>query len=183
VLAACLISTTTTLWRSQRIAGETDVDVLAAQWVTAHVRPGSRVAVWEESNAFIPRTEAQLRECSEQTEGPAAYRQKWRLNGINDLGDAQPMRTAILNDEIFHAYWCRRELQARTEPGYFVIPYHTQPRFAALLETDVTDEFSTGQHGVTGGVDALVINRQLDVGMPPAQVLETRRGLRAIYVR
>ena len=52
-----------------------------------------------------------------------------------------------------------------------------------LLEKDVTDEFRTGQHGVTGGVDALVINRQLDVGMPPAQVLETRRGLRAIYVR
>jgi hypothetical protein len=29
----------------------------------------------------------------------------------------------------------------------------------------------------------LVINRRLDVGLPPAQVLETRRGLRAIYVR
>ena len=35
VLAACLIATTMSLWRSQRIAGETDVDVLAAQWVTA----------------------------------------------------------------------------------------------------------------------------------------------------
>jgi len=184
VLAGCAIATMTTLWSSQRIAAETDVDVLAARWVTTHVRPGSRVAVWEESNAFIPRTEVQLRECSEQTEDPAAYAEKWRLNGINDPGDeAQPMRTAILNDEIFRAYWCRRELQARKDAGYFVLPYHTQPRFGALLENDVTDEFRTGQHAVTGGVDVLVINRRLDVGLPPAQVLETRRGLRAIYVR
>jgi hypothetical protein len=89
----------------------------------------------------------------------------------------------VLNDEEFEVYWCRRELLARTSPGFVLVRYHDGPRFDAVQESDVLHEFADGETAVTGGVDVLVINRAVDVGRPPAVVLSTARGNRFIYQR
>ena len=93
------------------------------------------------------------------------------------------MRSVVLNDERFHGYWCRQELLAQPDPGFVVVPYHAAMRFGAVLERQAIAEFRSGATAVTGGIDVLVLNRPVDVGVPAAVTLATRRGQRVIYQR
>src|SRR5204863_1812412 len=129
-IAIAVLSTVAALASAQRLDGEVDVDVLAQQWILAHVERGSRVALHDEDNAAVPRTTEQLRQCIAYGRDPAAWREKWHVEGV-DAGEnvTTPMEALLLTDERFKAYWCARELEAQKEPGYWIVPYHGEPRF------------------------------------------------------
>jgi hypothetical protein len=113
-----------------------------------------------------------------------AYREKWLVEGVKTLAtDTRPMESMVLTDERFAAYWCRRELGVGNSTGFRIVRYHDEPRFGAVLERDAIDDFRTGAHEATGGVDVLVMNRSIGSGVPPAQVFLTARGQRMIYRR
>jgi len=180
----CVLITLYSLVRAERVAGEADVDVLTNQWILSNVGRGQRIAIHDEDNAFLPRTAAQLRECVNHVGTLEAYKEKWLVEGVSSTVDrAQPMRSMVLNDETYLAYWCHRELDVQQDAGYHIVPYHDGLRFGAFQERDVVSEFRNGTAAVTGGVDVLVMNRPIDVGRPPAQVLQTERGQRVIYRR
>jgi hypothetical protein len=182
-LAAALVMTGVSLVRSQQVAREFDVDVLAKRWVLEHVPRGRRVAVFDEVTAFLPRSAAVLDACVREVESPESYARKWAVLGYDGEVAGQPMRSMLLTDEDYRAYWCRRERLSQTDPGYNVVPYHTQARFGSLFESDVIRDFKSGEHSITGGIDVLVVNREVDAGRPAAVVLRTARGQRAIYVK
>jgi hypothetical protein len=183
-LAASLVATTMSVARSQRVIGEADVDVLMRNWVLSHVNPGSRVAVHDEMNAYLPREFDQLRECSERVTTASAYQEKWIVEGVKtSAGERRPMESMVMNDERFNAFWCRRELGAGGASRFHVVTYHAEPRFEAVLERDAINDFKTGTGQATGGIDVLVMNRPVDVGVAPAQVFRTERGQRVIYMR
>lgn len=170
------------LYRAEREAAETDVDVMVKRWVLEHVPRGATVAVHDESNAFLPRARAQLVDCVESANGEAAYRRKWQLQGVDrPEGADQPLAAVVLNDERFEAFWCARELAVQSDAGYTVQRYHHDPRFNAVLEGDAIERFRAGA-SVESKVDVLVANRDVGVGAAAA-VFETRRGRRLIYVR
>jgi hypothetical protein len=183
-LTACAVLTVSHLVTDERRAAESDPDALAREWVLAHVARGSRVALHHETNAFLPRTRAQLSSCAEWVGTPEAYRKKWELLGVaSGPTGSEPMRTMVLNDELFNAHWCRRELQVQTDPGYDVVTYHREPRFGAMLESEAIRNFQAGSHEPAGGVDVLIVNRPVAVNVPPSAVLQTRRGQRVIYIQ
>jgi hypothetical protein len=177
-------STIAQLAHTEMRAGENDVDVLARRWVLAHVERGASVAVYDESNAFLPRSAKQLQDCFNGVATPAAYRAKWQSEGLAGPTDAtEPMRNAVMADEAFRAFWCRREQQARQDGGYSVIDYHPGPRPLAREEADVIAEFRDRTTTRVGGVDVLIMNRPVAVGIEPVEILYTRRGQRVIYRR
>jgi hypothetical protein len=183
-LAICLIATTTSLVRSQGVVGEADVDVLVRNWLLANVGPGSRVALHDEMNAYLPRAADQLRACEERVTTASAYQEKWLVEGVKtSVADERPMESIVLDDEHFNAYWCRRELGVGNAFVFHVVTYHDEPRFGAVLERDAVNDFKTGGRQATGGVDVLVMNRRVDVRVPPVQVFRTARGQRMIYQR
>ena len=93
----------------------------------ANAKPGSGVAVHDEMNAFLPRTADQLRACAEHVTTAAAYREKWRVEGIDtSVSDVRPMESLLLTDERFTAHWCRRELGLANPAGFRVVPYHDE---------------------------------------------------------
>jgi hypothetical protein len=183
-LSICTVATVISLVAAERRAGEIDVDVLAQRWILANVERGRRVALHDEDNAPLPGAADQLRECIAYVDEPAAWREKWLVEGY-DPGDnvTTPMQAVLLTDERYRAFWCRRELETQTEPGYWIVPYHNEKRFGAVLERDAIAEFRTGARTITGGVDVLVTNRPVDAGRSPAQEVRTERGQRIIYVR
>jgi hypothetical protein len=184
VLAAALVATATSVVRSQRIIGEADVDVLVRDWLLAHVSPGSRVAIHDEMNAYLPRDPVQLRDCAERVTTAAAYEEKWRTEGVKtSLADTRSIDSMVLNDEHFSAFWCRRELGAASALHFHVVTYHEEPRFEAVLEHDAMNDFRARSRQATGGIDVLVMNRPVDVGVAPVQVFRTARGQRVIYMR
>jgi hypothetical protein len=182
-LVACVAATVPALVRAEVEAAEVDVDVLARDWILANVPRGSRVAVYDEVNAYLPRTPAQLRTCVDEVRSRDAYGVKWRvLGGAQPSDDSEPFRSALLNDEMFRAYVCARELEVSADPGYVVIPYHNEPRFGALLEKDAFDVFMEGEGLGERRIDVLVVNRPIDAGVTPSATLRTRRGTRVIYL-
>ncbi len=183
-LAVALLVTTTSLVRAQRVVGEADVDVLVRNWLVEHVSPGSRIALHDEANAYLPRTQDELRACVEYVTTVSAYQEKWLVEGAKTSADHQrPMESMVLNDERFNAYWCRRELDMANSSGFQIVTYHAEPRFSSVLERDAVNDFRTGAHLSNGQADVLVMNRTIDVGVPPAEVFETARGKRVIYRR
>ena len=163
VLVVCFVAMTTSVVRSQRAIGEIDVDVLTKNWIVANVRPNSRVAVHDEMNALLPRTDDQLRECAERVATASAYREKWLVEGVRtSAADVRPMESAVLTDERFAAYWCRRELGTGHPFGFRIVPYHDDLRFGAVLERDAFNDFRTGGRQATGGVDVLVMNHPIE---------------------
>ena len=183
-LAVAILVTATSLVRAQRVVGEADVDVLVRNWILANVSPGSRVAVHDEMNAYLPRVAEQLRDCAEHVTTASAYEAKWLVEGVRtSAGDQRPMESMVLNDERFNAYWCRRELGAANPNGFRMVTYHDEPRFDAVLEREAVNDFRTGGHLPAGVADVLVMNRPIDVGAPPVQTFETARGNRVIYRR
>ena len=131
--------------------------------------------------AELPREQA-IEALVARTRRYAAYQRKWWSEGMSAKGVAgEPMRSTVLNDEEFEAYWCRRELIARSAPGFVLVRYHDEPRFDAVSEADLLQEFAKGGTDATLGVDVLVMNREVNVGRTPAAILTTARGRRIIY--
>jgi hypothetical protein len=183
-VAACTVLTIISLVRAERRVGEVDVDVLVRRWIMTHVERGRRIAIHDEDNAYLPRAAEQLRQCSAYVETPDASREKWLVEGVKTEDNQMlPMQAILLTDERFRAYWCRRELEVQTDPGYWIVTYNEQKRFGAVLERDAISEFRNDQQTATGGIDVLVTNRPVDAGRPPAQVFRTERGARVIYTR
>ncbi len=184
-LIACLALTVAGLINRQRDDADAPPDALVAEWLQAHVPPGARIALFDEDNVPPQRTEAQLQECVAFARTPAAYIRKWGIEGVDarQTTNAQPMRSLILTDEDFAAYQCARELGAPRGPGYYIVGYHREPRFDALLESDVIADFISGQTGRSGGVDVLVLDTPIPGGARPAAVIRARRGQRFIYTR
>jgi hypothetical protein len=107
-----------------------------------------------------------------------AYREKWRVEGIHtSVGDVRAMESLLLTDERFTAYWCRRELGLANPGGFRVVAYHDGVRFGAVLEQEAVNEFRAG------GIDVLVMNREVEVGKAPAAIFSNRAGRRVIYQR
>jgi hypothetical protein len=174
------------LYASQRNVRTVNLDVLAGRWVLAHVTPGASVAVYDEQVAVIPRTAEQLRACVARAESADAYSEKWKIVGLSapSSTESEPMRSMLLNDEQFFAFWCARELRHRqAAEGYRVLLYHDGPRFWALDEQTVLQEFRTQSRETTGGVDVLVVNRPLDGLGNPQAILRSKEGQRIIYAR
>jgi len=183
-LVICLAVTLARLIQAERRIGQTDVDVQANEWILKNVPRGARVAVHDEANAYLPRTVEQLRSCVAYVDTAAAYGEKWLTEGVpTTVEREQPMQSVVLNDERFYAYWCRRELDAQQDSGFYVVPYHEVARFGAVLERDAIRDFRDGSRESTGGIDVLVLNRPVDVGLPPRQIFRSDRGQRAIYAR
>jgi hypothetical protein len=183
-LVTCVLSTGVNLVRAEQEAGDASVDTLATQWILSNVAKGSRVAVPDEITTTIPRAKSQLQDCAAKPQRPEAYLEKWRALGYQPHHTSlEPMRSAVLNDELYYAYWCSRELAVQQEPGFFVVPYHNEPRFNAVLEDDVLSDFRSGSIAATGGVDVLVINRIVDVGVAPTIIVRNGLGQRVIYVK
>jgi hypothetical protein len=180
-----VLTTTISVVNAERRSGEVDVDVLVQQWILTHLAPGQRVALHDENNARLPRTASQLQQCMMYVDQPAAWREKWSVEGVNARENlSMPMQAVLLTDERFNAYWCRRELETETtDTGYWIVPYHSDRRFGAVLERDAITDFRTGSKELTGGVDVLVMNRPVDAGRPPSQEFQTARGQRVIYVK
>lgn len=180
---ALTVSLGITAWElvtTQRNVAVVDVDVQTRSWILAHVPRGQRVAVQNEWLVWLPRTAAQLRECAQYVASPEAYQEKWQVEGaMTELDLAQPMRSALLTDEAFSAYWCRRELSASRDPGYPLVLYNSDRRFRAILERDAIAAFIDP----SGGVDVLVLNRPVALPVAPAATLTSPQGQRVIYVR
>jgi len=183
-LALCLVATIISLMRSQRVIGEADVDVLVRNWIVANVPPGSRVAVHDEMNAYLPRAADELRACAEYVITTTAYEEKWLVEGVKtSVTDTKPMESMVLTDERFAAYWCQRELTVGNLNGFRIVPYHDERRFGAILEREAVGQFRAGAHEQALRLDVLVMNRPVDVGVPPVQIFRTARGQRIIYRR
>ena len=138
----------------------------------------------DEANAYLPRAADQLRACAEHVTTASAYQEKWLVEGVKtSVTDERPMESMLLDDEHFNAYWCRRELGVGNPSGFRVVTYHYERRFGAVLERDAVNDFRTSAHLAAGQVDVLVMNRPIDVGLPPVQAFTTARGERVIYRR
>jgi hypothetical protein len=181
-LGLCLIATIISLVQSQRVIGEADVDVLARDWIVANVPPGSRVAVHDEMNAYLPRAADDLRACAEYVITTTAYEEKWLVEGVKtSVADVKPMESVVLTDEQFAAFWCRRELAAGNLNGFHVVTYHQEHRFGSILERDAVNRFRGRAHQDGPLLDVLVMNRPVDTGVPAVQTFRTARGQRVIY--
>ena len=176
-----LAMTIVSLVQTWRLWAPTGADRLAAAWVTAHVRAGSRVGLHSEANAFVPREAADLRRCAAHVWTDAAYTEKWASNGIA-VRDAEgtPFRNAVLNDELFEAYSCSRELLAGPRAGYALRRFHDQPRFDTLLTAEAEHAFDTRGAG-PDGLDVLVLNHARRTGAPPVVTLRNGFGARFVY--
>jgi hypothetical protein len=184
LFAICLVAAIISLVRSQRVIGEADVDVLARNWIVANVPPGSRVAVHDEMNAYLPRAADELRACAEYVSTTPAYEEKWLVEGVKtSVADTKPMESMVLTDERFAAYWCQRELAAGNLNGFHIVTYHEELRFGSILERDAVNRFRGRAHHDVPPLDVLVMNRPVDVGVSPAQIFRTARGQRVIYRR
>ena len=184
VLIAALAGTGAMVVWSQRWIGEADVDVQVRAWILHNVPRGSRVAIHQEANAFLPRSTDDLRRCVTYVNTPEAFDAKWRVEGLPlNWGTVAPMRLIVMNDQLFQAYWCDRELQVQRDQGYNIVAYHAERRFHAVLERDAIREFREGTRDITGGLDVLVVNRAVDAGREPVLRVRTTRGERLVYRR
>jgi 4-amino-4-deoxy-L-arabinose transferase-like glycosyltransferase len=183
VVAVLCIAALVQLAAAERRAGEPNVDWDVREWLLAHVPAGSRIAVHAEFTQFLPRTAQQLDACASLAATRAAYVQKWASNGVT-IGPSgpEPFRRAILNDELFAAYWCGRE-QLLSTPGFEIVPYHDGARFGAWRTGAVLREFGEGLRDASRGFDVLVTSFPLPHGPSPAAVFTRLAGRRLIYVR
>jgi hypothetical protein len=158
---------------------------LAHSWMIAHLPDRASVVIYSEDNQYLPRTAAQLAECEAYVGSDAAYREKLATNGVLVApGSGMPMRLAVLNDELFHAYWCSREKLAPREPAFVVGRFHADPRFQTLDVPTLEREFRAGLVDPTRGFDAVLVHWPLFADLQPAATFETARGPRLhLYLR
>ena len=181
--AVCALVTSTSLVRVMRVSGESDVDTLVKQWILDNVPQGRRVAVQDEMTAFLPRVPDQLRDCADSIFSRESFAARSTLLGLTGSADEQAVWSAVMNDQVFQAFRCRRELQVHKGGGYRLVFFHQDERFGSLLESQVIEEFFSGSTAHSGGIDVLVLNRALNRPEPPSILVKTLRGQRAIYAR
>ena len=132
---------------------------LAHEWMIAHLPDRASVVIYSEDNQFLPRTPDQLGQCEAYVETDAAYREKWLTNGVQVPADSgRPMRRAVLNDELFHAYLCARERLAPQSPAFVVHRFHPDRRFQTLDVPTLEREFRAGLSDPTRGFDAVLVH-------------------------
>jgi hypothetical protein len=119
----------------------------------------------------------QLAECEAYVGSEAAYREKLATNGIVVApGLGMPMRLAVVNDELFHAYWCSRELLSLQSPAFVVHRFHAAPRFQTLDVPTLEREFRAGLTDPARGFDAVLVHWPLFPDLRPIVTFETSRG-------
>jgi hypothetical protein len=178
----CLVAFAQLAAAERRVADpHPDLDV--REWVLAHVPPGSRIALHSEFTQYLPRTAAQLDICSTFVQTREAYVQKWATNGVRITTAAgEPFRDAVLNDELFAAYWCSRE-RLLGQAGYHIVPYHDGARFQGRRTDVVLRGFIEGLHDPARGFDVLVTSFEVPGAPPPVAAVTRRGGQRLIYMR
>lgn len=183
-LGICTMATAVSLVRAEKDAGEVDVDVRARNWIVANVPRGSHVAVRDEVNQIPAGALATARVRGDEASMHVVYTEKWRLLGFPAGTEGfEPFRQAVLNDEMFRAYLCARELQVSRDPGYVVVSYHNDPRFGLILEMEAFETLKAGSAVPDKRIDVLVVNRPIRRGRSAGETLRTRRGVRVIYQR
>jgi hypothetical protein len=130
---------------------------VAHDWMLAQLPDKASVVVFSEDNQYLPRSRAQLVECAAGVWSDSSYREKWATNGVAiGTGSGTPMKLAILNDELFHAFWCSRELLA-TPPRTFVVHrFYPGLRFRTLASDAMEAEFTKGLTEPSRGFDAVL---------------------------
>jgi len=106
----------------------------------------------------LPRTRAQLQRTLASVDAADAYARKMSGNGFPPRSAAEPMRDAVLNDELYAAHWARRELSGRSDAdGFDVTLYDDAPHFDSVRTQDAIDEFERGESIPSRGYDALLL--------------------------
>ena len=168
-----VLSVPFTAWQivsDQRFVGALSSYALAHDWIEEHVPPGSRIAIFSEDPERYKRTRAQLTDIVARVNTPEAYAEKMATNDMTMTSAAMPMRLAVLNDELYAAFWALRELSVRGEGGYVVKRYHDDPRYDAWRTTEAIGRF------LAGDLDVLVLNREERQLPPPVIVFPGHPG-------
>lgn len=150
---------------------------VAHEWMLTHLPDDASVVVFAEDNQYLPRTRAQLVECASDVWSDSAYRDKWATNGVTiGPGSGTPMKLAILNDELFHAFWCSREILATPARAFFVHRFHSGRRFRTLTPPAVEVEFVSGVTDPSRGFDAVLTHLPMTSGRQPDMTFTTDVG-------
>lgn len=146
-------------------------------WMVARLPDRASVVIYSEDNQYLPRTSAQLAECEAYVRSETAYREKWATNGVVvPPGSGMPMRLAVINDELFHGYWCSRELLSLQSRAFVVHRFHAAPRFQTLDVPTLEREFRAGLTDPARGFDAVLVHWPLFPDLRPIVTFETPRG-------
>jgi hypothetical protein len=149
----------------------------AHAWMIARLPDRASVVIYSEDNQYLPRTAAQLAECEAHVGSDTAYREKWATNGVVvPPGSGMPMRLAVINDELFHGYWCSRELLSPQSPAFVVHRFHAAPRFQTLDVPTLEREFRAGLTDPARGFDAVLVHWLLFPDLRPIVTFETPQG-------
>jgi hypothetical protein len=149
----------------------------AHAWMIAHLPDRASVVIYSEDNQYLPRTDAQLAECETYVGSDAAYREKLATNGVVIApASGMPMRLAVVNDELFHAYWCSREKLSPRESAFVVRRFHAGPRFQTLDVPSLEREFRAGLTDPSRGFDAVLVHWPLFPDLRPIVTFQTPRG-------
>lgn len=150
---------------------------LAHAWIAVHLPDRASVVIHSEDNQYLPRHREQLAECAAFAATPEAYRQKWATNGVvMQDASAMPMQRAIVNDELFQAHWCRRELLALRTPAFFVRRFHSAPRFQTLDMPALERQFREGMSDPARGFDAVLVHWDAFPDIEPAMTFHAGAG-------
>lgn len=172
------------LWLSQRFVGQVESYSLAHDWLMQHLKPGDRVAVDLLYTRRLPHTREQLLAELAERVSPEAYNRKMRVVGYPPVA-GEPMRRAVLNDELYDVHWMRRELGIREAgEGFQVTRYYATPRFDLPLTDEVIAEFREGLKDPRRGYEVLLLNRNADLGVEPTTQFKGGTGPRLyLYYR
>ena len=149
----------------------------AHNWIRTHLPDGASVVIYSEDNQFLPRTATQLDQCAAYVWTDAAYREKWRTNGMAvPANSGMPMQSAVMADEIFHSYWCARERLAVSSPAFVVHRFHPDPRFQTMTVPALRDEFVAGLADASRGFDAVLVHWNLFPQLQPSATFMNGSG-------
>ena len=183
-LGAALAVTGWQLAEAQRHIGGVESHAQAVAWLRENLRPGDRIAVDSLNPQPLPRTPEQLTALIAESIGPDAYARKMQSNGYS-ANPAEPMRQAVLGDELFRAHWLQRE-RAMRQPGegYHVTLHSNDVLFNCISTAEAIAQFKQGLRERDKGFDALLLIKPADLGVEPVKVF---RGGAApplyVYVR
>ncbi len=152
---------------------------LAHDWMMAHLPDGASVVLYDEDPQYLPRTQGQLAACAAYVWSGAAYAEKLASNDLRATSPAVsglPMRSAVLNDEIFHAFWCSRERLRPHSPAFAITRFHDGKRFQTIDVATLRSEFDAGLTDSSRGFDAVLVHWPLEPALTPAMTFSTALG-------
>lgn len=158
---------------------------VAHDWIAARLPDRASVVIYSEDNQFLPRTQEQLAQCEAYAVSDVAYQEKWRTNGVRvPEASGMPMQRALVNDELFHAFWCGRERLVPRSPSFVVHRFHADPRFQTMDVPTLEREFREGLEAPNRGFDAVLLHWPLFPDLEPVATFETTAGPRLyLYLR